>query len=158
MTAISHAARRSNLSRMINTPGGISVERALEQAKANIEPLRAEGLNEIRRQIALLAAARPPATSADAGPALERIYQSASAIIDAAGPFDLGDVCYAATGLCDLIDADTPDQPFDWRVPTVMAGSLTVLLGMPSDATAERLKVREGVAALLSAKLGREVA
>lgn len=158
MTVITHAPRKTGLARMINAPGGISITRALEQAKANLEPLRAQSLNEIVRQIAVLAAAEAPTTPSDVGSALERLYLSANAIIDAAGPFDLGDVCYAAAGLCDLIDADAPEQPFDWRVPAVVAGSLTVLLGLPNDAHAERLKVREGVAALIAAKLGRDAA
>lgn len=155
MTVITHARRKSKLSKMIDAAGGISVFTALTQAQAELEPLRARSLEEVARQIEFLAAARPPAPEEDAQARLEQLYRTANAVIDAAGPFDMDEVCAAASGLCDLIDAASPERPFDWRLPPIYAGSLSLLLALPAAAKAERAQVRASLNDLVARKLAQ---
>jgi hypothetical protein len=155
MTVITHARRKSRLARMIDAPGGISVLTALTRAKANLEPLRARSLEEIARQIAVLAEVTPPAPDEDGLLRLEQLYRTANAVIDAAGPFELEDVCAAAAGLCDLIDAASDAHPFDWRVPSVFAGSLGLMMSLPDHAHEERGRIRQGLVDLVTNKLAQ---
>ncbi len=155
MTVITHAQRKSRLAKMIDAPGGISVMTALAQAKANLEPLRERSLEEIAGQVAILAAVQPPGPTEDPQLRLQQLYRTANAVIDAAGPFELEEICAAAAGLCDLIDAATDERPFDWRVPPVFAGSLSLMLSLPDTAREERAKIRAGLVDLVTRKLAQ---
>ena len=75
------------------------------------------------------------------------------AVIDAAGPFELNDLCAAAANLCDLIDAAPEGRPFDWRVVTVHAQALRLLLTLPSEAADARAKVLDSLKDVLKAKV-----
>lgn len=129
MTVITHARRKSRLATMIDAAGGISVLRALADAQSNLEALRPPSMKEVAVQAARLGEITPEAHREE--DALNRLYLAATSIIDAAGPFDLDDVCSAARALCDLIDLAGPDAPFDWRLPQVFSSSLTLMLGLP---------------------------
>ena len=52
MTVITHSRRKSRLSEMIDSAGGITVGVAVAQAHENIAELRARALNEVARRIA----------------------------------------------------------------------------------------------------------
>lgn len=155
MTVITHARRKSRLAKMIDSPGGISVLTALKQARSNLEPLRERSLEEIARQVAILAEIQPPRPDEDAQLKLEQLYRTANAVIDCAGPFELEEICAAAAGLCDLIDLASEAHPFDWRVPPVFAGSLTLMLSLPDDAREERARIRQGLVDLVTNKLAQ---
>lgn len=155
MTVITHARRKSRLSTMIDAAGGISVLTALAQAKENLEPLRARSFEEIARHVAILAAVQPPGPADDPQLSLEQLYRTANAVIDAAGPFELEEICAAAAGLCDLIDAASDEHPFDWRVPSVFASSLTLMLSLPDTAKTERAAIRAGLDDLVDRKLSQ---
>lgn len=154
MTVITHARRKSRLSKMIDETGGVSIGVALAQARANLDALRPQSLEEIAARVSELAEIRPPADGEDEIAALGRTYRLANAVIDAAGPFDLRDVCAAAAGLCDLIDAASPQRPFDWRVTPVFAQSLRLLLALPAEAQAQRDVIRSNLDQLVDRKLG----
>lgn len=154
MTVITHARRKSSLATMIDAAGGLSVGVALEQARANIEALREVALAVVEAQIAALEHIAPPTSPQDAPVRRGQAYDAASAVIDAAAPFDLIDLCQAATGLCDLIDGTRPDQPFDWRMVTVHAQSLRLLQSLPPEANAARRQVLDGLRHMAERKLG----
>lgn len=150
MTVITHNRRRSRLSTLIDQPGGVSVGAALAQARANLAELEARSLQIIKAQIAALAAL--PAPTAVDDRVLDQAYAHASAVIDAAGPFALDDLCAAAANLCDLIDAAPEVRLFDWRVVTVHAQALRLLLSLPLEAVEARDQVIASLKDVLKAK------
>lgn len=153
MTVITHARLRSNLSKMIDSPGGVSVGAALSQARANIEARRAEAMAMVEVQIAALEAVAAPASLEDQAFRLNEAYRAANAVIDAASPFDLPDLCHAASGLCDLIDGAPDGRTFDWRIVTVHARSLRLLQTLPLEETAARNTVLDSLKMVADRKL-----
>ena len=141
MTVVMWKQRTSRLSTIIDQPGGLSVGVAMAQAKANLEDLKAQGEKIVAERIARLAALRPPADGGDPILQLNEAYEIGSAVIDAAGPFDRDDLCKAAAGLCDLIDAAEQGRPFDWRIVTVHAQALQLILSLPDSANAARTEI-----------------
>lgn len=154
MSVITHNRRKSRLSRIIDEAGGVSIGAALTQAKANLEALQPRSAAEVAARIAELAAIQPPTAPDQAMAVLGTAYRAANGVIDSAGPFDMGDICAVALGLCDLIDAATPERPFDWRVLPVYAQSLQLLLALPENAEARR-KVRESLDQMVDRKLAQ---
>lgn len=153
MTVITHARRKSNLSQMIDKPGGVSIGVALTQARANIEAKRAEASAVVDAQIAALEAIAAPTSPAELAVRLEEVYHAANAVIDAASPFELDDLCKGAAGLCDVIDAAQPGQPFDWRIVTVHARSLRLLQTLPVEEIEARSQVLESLRQILLRKV-----
>ena len=154
MTLITHAPRKSNLARMIDSPGGVSVGVALARARANIEAKRAEALTVVEAEIAALEAVPAPVGPDDAPARLDQAYRAATAVIDAAGPFDLVDLCRAASGLCDLIGAARAGEAFDWRIVTVHARSMRLLQALPLEAE-ERARVLHDLGRMVARKLAQ---
>lgn len=153
MTVITHNRRRSRLSTLIDQPGGVSAGVALAQAKANLAEMEARSRAVIEEQVSALAALTPGATPEETARALDQAYDHSSAVIDAAGPFDLKDLCAAAANLCDLIDAAPEDKPFDWRIITVHAQALRLLLTLPAEAAEARAQVLASLKDVLKAKV-----
>ncbi|OYX17880.1 MAG: chemotaxis protein CheE [Brevundimonas diminuta] len=151
MTVITHNRRRSRLSTLVDQPGGVSVGVALNQARANLAGLEARSREIIQEQVTALAALSAPVGIDET--ALDQAYSHASAVIDAAGPFELNDLCAAAANLCDLIDAAPEGRAFDWRVVTVHAQALRLLLTLPSEAADARGKVLDSLKDVLKAKV-----
>ncbi|MFA4894096.1 chemotaxis protein CheE [Brevundimonas sp.] len=138
---------------MIDSPGGVSVGVALAQARANIESKRAEAMAIVDVQIAALESVVPPLSLDDQGFRLTEAYRAANAVIDAASPFELLDLCGAASGLCDLIDGAPADETFDWRIVTVHARSLRLLQTLPVEETEARSTVLDSLKMVADRKL-----
>lgn len=138
---------------MIDSPGGVSVGVALAQARANIEAKRAEAMAVVDVQIAALESVVTPASIEEQAFRLNEAYGAANAVIDAASPFELLDLCGAAGGLCDLIDGAPSDQTFDWRIVTVHARSLRLLQTLPAEETAARATVLNSLKMVADRKL-----
>lgn len=153
MAVITHARKKSRLAKMIDSPGGISVGVALSQARANIEAKRAEAMAVVEAQIVALEAVTQPANIEEQAFRLNEAYCAANAVIDAASPFELLDLCSAASGLCDLIDGAPADKPFDWRIVTVHARSLRLLQTLPVEETEARATVLESLRMVATRKL-----
>ena len=155
MTVITHPRRKSNLATMIDSAGGVSVGVALAQARANIEAMRGQALAVIESGISALEAVPAPSGREETPARLDQAYRAATTLIDAAGPFELFDLCRAAAGLCDLIGAIDPEQPFDWRIVTVHARSLRLLQTLPPEATEERARVLDSLHEVIERKLAQ---
>ena len=153
MTVITHNRRRSRLSTLIDQPGGVSAGVALAQAKANLAEMAERSRAVIEEQVSALAALQPDATLEESNRLLDQAYGHSSAVIDAAGPFELKDLCAAAANLCDLIDAAPEDKPFDWRIVTVHAQALRLLLTLPAEAADARSQVLASLKDVLKAKV-----
>ena len=138
---------------MIDSAGGVSVGVALAQARANIESMREQALTVIEAGISALEAVPAPSAREEAPARLDEAYRAATTLIDAAGPFELFDLCRAAAGLCDLIGASNPDEPFDWRIVTVHARSLRLLQSLPLEAAEERARILDSLHQVIERKL-----
>ncbi len=153
MTVVTHPRRKSRLAAMIDSAGGLSIGVALAQARANIETMRARALTVIDAGIGALEAVPAPTGPEDLPARLEEAYRAATTLIDAAGPFELYDLCRAAAGLCDLIGAIKPDEAFDWRIVTVHARSLRLLQSLPPEAVEERTRILQSLSEVIERKL-----
>lgn len=152
MTVITHVRRKSRLGAMIDAAGGISVLRALADADKNLEALKPPSMAEVARQAELLSRIAPPAQPANNEDALNRLYVACTSIIDAAGPYDMDDVCQITRSLCDLIDAATATRPFDWRIPQVYSSSLAMMLRLRRD-DPERAAIKTHLDRLIASKM-----
>ncbi len=152
MSVVTWHPRKSRLSTLIDQPGGLSVGVALTQARANLATLQAESQAIVAARIAELVALPAP-TDDVAEQALAHAYHLSSAVIDAAGPFERDDLCTAAAGLCDLIDAAPADRPFDWRIVTVHAQALQLILTLPPEANDARAEVLDNLRLVLEKKI-----
>lgn len=141
MTAVMWKPRTSRLSKIIDAPGGLSVGVAMAQARANLDGMMAEAQQIVAERIARLAALKQPGPGQDPILVLNEAYEIGRAVIDAAGPFDRDDLCKAAAGLCDLIDAAEQGAPFDWRIVVVHAQALQLILSLPAEADAARTEI-----------------
>ncbi len=155
MTVITHARRKSNLATMIDSAGGVSVGTALAKARANIEAMRDQALKIVDAAISTLEAIPAPTGPGDLPVRRDEAYGAATALIDAAGPFELLDLCRAAAGLCDLIGALEPGQPLDWRIVTVHARSLRLLQTLPPEAVTERARILDSLGEVIERKLAQ---
>ncbi|RZJ93361.1 MAG: chemotaxis protein CheE, partial [Brevundimonas sp.] len=84
---------------------------------------------------------------------LDLAYSASSQIIDAASPFAMDDLCTAAKGLCDLLDAAPRQGGFDWRIATVHAQAMKVLLSLPPEEQAARSAILTNLHEVLRRKL-----
>ena len=155
MTVITHPRRKSNLAKMIDAAGGVSIGVALAQARANIESMRPQAMIVIEAGIAALETVPAPIGPEDTPSRLDQAYRAATTLIDAAGPFELFDLCRAASGLCDLIGAINPEEPFDWRIVTVHARSLRLLQTLPLEAAEERARILQSLSEVIERKLAQ---
>ncbi|MFN3879069.1 MAG: chemotaxis protein CheE [Brevundimonas sp.] len=151
MTVITHTQRKSRLSEMLDRPGGVSVGVALAQARANLDALQDQARAIIADNIAVLLAKPEPGLIEPMR--LDLAYSAASQIIDAASPFAMDDLCTAAKGLCDLLDAAPRQGGFDWRIATVHAQAMKVLLSLPPEEQAARTAILTNLHEVLRKKL-----
>jgi len=151
MTVITHNQRKSRLSEMLDRPGGVSVGAALAQARANLDGLQDQARAIIGDNIAVLLAKPDPNLIEPMR--LDLAYSASSQIIDAASPFSMDDLCTAAKGLCDLLDAAPRQGGFDWRIATVHAQAMKLLLALPPEEQAARTAILTNLHEVLRKKL-----
>ncbi|MRL69345.1 chemotaxis protein CheE [Brevundimonas sp. SPF441] len=151
MTVITHNQRKSRLSEMLDRPGGVSVGVALAQARANLDGLQDQARAIIGDNIAVLLAKPDPNLIEPMR--LDLAYSASSQIIDAASPFSMDDLCTAAKGLCDLLDAAPRQGGFDWRIATVHAQAMKLLLALPPQEQAARTAILTNLHEVLRKKL-----
>ena len=130
MSVVTRIQRRSRLSTLVDQPGGISAGVGLARARANLQAMEGEAREIVAHRIADLASIPAPQDGALTAEGLEEIYRGSAAVIDAAGPFALADLCTAAAGLCDLTDGAGVS---DWRVIAVHSQALRLLIALPED-------------------------
>ena len=151
MTVITHVQRKSRLAEMVDRPGGVSVGVALAQARANLDGLQDQARAIIGDNIAVLLAKPDPNLIEPMR--LDLAYSASSQIIDAASPFSMDDLCTAAKGLCDLLDAAPRQGGFDWRIATVHAQAMKLLLALPPEEQAARTAILTNLHEVLRKKL-----
>ena len=58
-----------------------------------------------------------------------------------------------AAGLCDLIDGAARDRRFDWRIVTVHAQSMQLVMSLPPEALETRAQVLDSLKTMLEKKI-----
>ncbi|MBN8528864.1 MAG: chemotaxis protein CheE [Caulobacterales bacterium] len=154
MSVVRTIPRKSRLSTLVDQAGGLSVGAAKRRAQANLDVMKPKALEIIGARVEALANLAEPVTPEDALPTRIDAYRLSSEIIDAAGMFEMRDLCAAAKGLCDILDAVSPDDRLDWRIVTVHAQSMRLLMTLADDAQAERAAVTDHLRKVLSHRLG----
>lgn len=140
---ITHAQRRSRLSRIIESQGGVSVGSALKAAEENLAALRPEALRRITHSADAIAAVRKPSPEQESQ-TLDALYRHGSDVIDAASAFGLQDLCTVAAGLCRMADG-AEERGMDWRGPALVGQTLRLLLALPNGALDQRAALVEAV-------------
>lgn len=151
MTVITHTQRRSRLAEMVDRPGGVSIGTALAQAAANLDAHREQARAIISDNIATLLS--PQSADYPETMRLDLAYAASSQIIDAASPFAMDDLCTAAKGLCDLLDAAPRQGGFDWRISTVHAQAMKLLLALPPEEATTRSAILDNLHEVVKRKL-----
>lgn len=154
MSVVVTIPRKSRLSTLIDKPGGVSVGVALVQARTNLEALNLRSVKIVADRITELVRLTPPAVD-DPDPLARRqkAYELSNAVIDAAHPFERDDLCSVAAGLCDLIDAAPAGRPFDWRIVTVHAQAMQLILSLPPEAADVRREILASLGQVLAKKI-----
>ena len=128
MGVVTWIMKKPRLSTLVDQAGGMSARSALKAADALLEPMREEGRQRVEAAILTLeqSIAQPP--PADRAAHLATLYAQGSAVMDAAGPFGLEDLCKAAFSLCELVDrCSRLDRPVDPRGIAVHVQALRLL-------------------------------
>lgn len=150
MSVVKWIKRKPRLASLIGEPGGATVRAALDAVKVSLEPLREQCLGAVDEHISALEVLVAEGEPDDLLATLETVYARASGVLDAAGPFDLEDVCKAAWSLCELSDRYTRMGRGDWRAIEVHVQALRLLRRLPRDGVEARRSVLAGLAELLS--------
>ena len=154
MSVVVTIPRKSRLSTLIDKPGGVSVGVALVQARTNLEALNLRSVKIVADRITELVKLTPPAADDPAPQARrQKAYELSNAVIDAAHPFERDDLCSVAAGLCDLIDAAPAGRPFDWRIVTVHAQAMQLILSLPPEAADVRREILASLGQVLAKKI-----
>ena len=151
MSVVKWIMRPPRLASLVRQSGGVTVGRALEAVPLHVEPLREQCLAAVDDHIAALEALVAEGEPEDRAAALKAVYGRAAGVLDAAGPFDLEDVCKAAWSLCELVDRYGRAGRADWRAVEVHVQALHLLRHMPAGAVAERRQLLAGLGEQLSA-------
>jgi hypothetical protein len=156
MSVVRIIPRRSRLTTLVDSSGGVSVGAALRRAKANLQGLQGRGREIIDARLAALETLSAPAEGQE-HEVRTRVFALACEILDAANLSELDDLCTAAHGLCDLSDPEA-ESPFDWRVAPAHARAMKMLLALPAEATAQRSELLAHLAQLRDSKIGGQTA
>lgn len=150
MGVVTWIMKKPRLATLVDQPGGMSGRTAMKAAAELLEPLRAEGRQRVEAAIASLEATLSGATSAPREQLLAALYAQSNTVLDAAGPFELDDLCKAAFSLCELADRYSRNGlPIDGRGVEVHVQALR-LLNAPEAIPAEaRQVVLDGLAKVL---------
>lgn len=105
MSGVKYTFRKNTLGPLLDRPGGLRVDAAVQAAERNVASVRRESVAEVDRNIDLLArsAAAVAADKANVS-ARQEVYAHANVIAGLAGCCGLPEVGQAAFCLCDLTD------------------------------------------------------
>ena len=104
----------NRLAKTIWAPGGKTIEKALEDAAANLNEVREERLAVLRAKLAQLqAVGRQGEANAKLGD-IRALYALSSDVNDIAGVFGMAELGQAAYSLCELLDNLASRKVWNW--------------------------------------------
>ena len=145
MGVVKWIMKKPRLSTLVDQAGGMSARSALKAADELLEPMREEGRERVEAAISGLEQSLAAPTP-DRAAYLATLYDQGSAVMDAAGPFGLDDLCKAAFSLCELVDRYTRiDRSVDPRGIQVHVQALRLLSTPGAVPPAARHTVLDGL-------------
>lgn len=139
---VKHIPYQNRLAKLVQKPGGKRIADALAAADAGVQSLSEEGLAELDRLIAAVAAAVRGELAP--GP-LGKVYDQANEIVGIAGLFGFSEVGKAAFSLCDLLDRTEGGARCDRRALQVHADTLLLLRLRDGAADEQTAEILEGL-------------
>jgi hypothetical protein len=149
MTVVTWIMKKSRLSRLVDSGGGVTVLGALRGAEERIGSMREEALAVVDETLARLESLTRAAPQGPAGPWLDEIYALSASLLDVAGPFGLEDMCAGAHSLCETADRQKASGRVTLPPIQVHVAALR-LLRQPDEPAASRRQVLEGLEKLLA--------
>lgn len=141
MGVVTWIRKKPRLSSIVDQAGGMSARSAIKAADELLEPMRDEGRRRVEAAIVTLEQTAAASPSLERAELLRALYVQATAVLDAAGPFGLDDLCRAAFSLCELVDRYSRlETPVDRRAVDVHVQALR-LLNAPESIPAEARQV-----------------
>ncbi len=104
MTSVRFIRRENPLAKMIQSPGGVRVSEALEQASANLDSIREKTIAEVDSDLSVIEQLLAQAVERPATDTLKQAYRCCNTVAGMAGSCGLGGVGQAAFSLCELLD------------------------------------------------------
>ena len=92
------------LAKLMNQPGGLTAEEAVQAAEAKLDTIRDRGLAEIAAMLARVQVIGASLQVERDGDRVRELYKISNALIGVAGVFGLGTVGEVAFSLCTLLD------------------------------------------------------
>ena len=117
----------NRLGKLMATPGGISVAKALADASANLASIRGDCLPLMDEKIAEVQAIVARCKAGPSQADLKRLYGLGNEILEIGGAFDMKDLSEAAFSLCDLIDRFVTFKRYSWAALQVHLDGLIAL-------------------------------
>ena len=151
MGVVTWIRKKPRLSSLVDQPGGMSARSALKAVAELLDPLREEGRERVEASIAVLEQTLAASHRYDRTVLLSALYAQATAVLDAAGPFGLDDLCSAAFSLCELSDRYSRlETPVDPRAVEVHIQALRLLHTHDAAPEAARHAILDGLARVLA--------
>ncbi|HYE47774.1 MAG TPA: hypothetical protein VEA44_18550 [Caulobacter sp.] len=152
MAVVTVFSRKSNLSKLVDASGGVTVLAGLRGADRETAEVRSEGRGVLLAAIAALeAAGAAPAGDAEAW--LDSVYGAAADIIDVC-PAELPGLYKAVHGLCELSDLQRRAGRLD-RPPVEVHIAALRPLSQPGQDPAAMAPILAGLEALLAREAAR---
>ncbi|ODT88431.1 hypothetical protein [Phenylobacterium sp. SCN 70-31] len=127
MSTVRIFAVENQLARVVEAPGGKTVDEHVRAATARIEGVRDASLASLVQKSEALAALAAEGRAAGSGDALGRIYDLSNAIFGIAGAFDLQPLAEATFSLCDLADGFRSGGSANWAAIDVHVDGIRLL-------------------------------
>lgn len=151
MTFTRHPAPKLRLARLMERPGGLTIEEALERAEAGLAQIAPPCRESLDRALAQADSLGRSLGGAPTAETLSNLYALGDEIVGLAGPAGEADVGAAAYSLCELVDRYQTGAAIKPEAVRVHLDALT-LLRRPASATggdAGRRAVLEGLSRIV---------
>jgi hypothetical protein len=120
-------AVENQLARVVDQPGGKTVDQHVKAAETRIESVRGVSLASLVEKADALAALAVAGRSAADAKAFDGIYEVSNAIFGIAGTFGLKALAEAAFSLCDLADGFRGGEAANWPAIDVHVDGIRLL-------------------------------
>ncbi|HVZ98846.1 MAG TPA: hypothetical protein VG841_00875 [Caulobacterales bacterium] len=130
---------------ILDKPGGVAVEQALQRAEEALEQHRASATHAIRESVTRLEAI----VRERGAPDPEQVYAQAGFVLDIAGVY-MPALCRASQSLCELVHRLRALGKWDWAAVAVHVSSMRLLLEMRDGMEGAVQSVLDGLAAVVA--------
>jgi hypothetical protein len=135
----------NRLSKLIWAPGGKTAEKALEDAAAALDEVRAETLDRLRAKLADIQTLGRTLEASASLRDIRALYGLSSEVLDIAGVYGMPELGQAAYSLCELLDNLGARKVWNWPAVQVHLDGLLLLSDPDNVPPAARKSVVDGL-------------